>query len=63
VARGTTGAPRNTPGQDPGVRTSGQDTGIAQHGQTRGQEEQRHKTGDLGDRVPSEARREPGHAA
>jgi putative drug exporter of the RND superfamily len=37
VARGTTGAPRNTPGQDPGVQASGPDTGIAQHEHRRGQ--------------------------
>jgi putative drug exporter of the RND superfamily len=49
VTRGTTGAPRNTPGQDPGVRASGEDTGIAQHVQIRGQEAQRDKIGDSQD--------------
>jgi len=49
VARGTMGAPRNTPGEDPGVRASGEDTGIAQHEQTRGQEAQHRKTGDSRD--------------
>jgi putative drug exporter of the RND superfamily len=36
VARGTTGAPRNTPGTDPGVSASGGDTGTDQ--ETRGNE-------------------------
>ena len=49
MTRGTTGAPRNTPGQDPGVRASGEDTGIAQHVQIRGQEAQRDKIGDSQD--------------
>jgi RND superfamily putative drug exporter len=47
------GAPRNTPGQDPGVRTAGADTGIAQHEQTRGQEAQHRKTGDPPDHGPA----------
>jgi len=34
VARGTTGAPRNTPGEGPGVRASGEDTGTSRHEQT-----------------------------
>jgi len=49
VARGTAGAPRNAPGQDPGVRASGEDTGIVQHEQTRGREAQHRKTGDSPD--------------
>jgi len=49
VTRGTTGAPRNTPGQDPSVRASGQDTGMGQNVPIRGQEAQRHKTGDSQD--------------
>ena len=36
MARGTTGAPRNTPGSDPGVSASGGDTGTDQ--ETRGNE-------------------------
>ena len=42
MGRGTTGAPRNTPGQGP-----------AQHDQTRGQERQRHKNGDSRDQGPA----------
>jgi putative drug exporter of the RND superfamily len=53
VARGTTGAPRNTPGQDPGVRASGQDTGIAQYEHARGQR----TTGDLPDQDPGGGRK------
>ena len=53
MARGTMGAPRNTPGQDPGVRASGGDAGIAQHEQTRGQEAQHRKTGDSRDQDPA----------
>jgi hypothetical protein len=53
VARGTTGAPRHTPGQDPGVPASGPDTGIAQHEQTRGPQAQRDQTGDSGDQGPA----------
>jgi len=56
VARGTAGAPRNTPGGDSGVRAEGEDTGTARHERTRGQEAQRRTTGDPRDDGPAERR-------
>ena len=43
MARGTTGAPRNTPGSGPGVPAAGGDTGTEGQ-QTRGQETQGYET-------------------
>ena len=56
MARGTAGAPRNTPGGDSGVRAEGEDTGTARHERTRGQEAQRRTTGDPRDDGPAERR-------
>src|SRR5208282_4108540 len=51
VARGTTGAPRNTPGSGPGVPASGGDTGTAGQ-ETRGQATQGYKAQGYKERGP-----------